>query len=110
LVKELFDKFIPLNPRSAGVLLPPSYDDDRTTSALQVADTLAYETRKGLTSKIRNPADDYMRVPMKRLLPTVCRIYKLNYKSLANIVANQSGDSIPIHPARVEELLGKDDR
>ena len=41
-----FDKFAEKNPRSAQVLLLPSYDDDKLCSALQVADTLAYEARK----------------------------------------------------------------
>lgn len=104
LAKILFDKFIEKNPRSAEVLLPPSYDDDKTTSALQVADTLAYEVRKHLTRKIVNPNDEYMRKPMERLRPFVYRIYKLDYQALKLIVARQESDSIPVSPVKVEEL------
>jgi hypothetical protein len=102
--KIVFDKFGAKNPRSAQVLLPPAYDDDRQSSALQVADTLAYEVRKLLTRKIKNPEDDYMRVPLVRLRPAVYRIYKLDYAALKLIVARQSPDSIPVKNVKVEEL------
>jgi Protein of unknown function (DUF3800) len=105
MAKVLFDKFSKKNPKSAEVLLPPSYDDDRNTSPLQVADTLAYEARKLLTRIIRNPEDDYMRVPMQRLLPSVYRLYRLDYDSLKAIVARQPADSVPLRSLTVKQLL-----
>jgi hypothetical protein len=103
LAKTLFDKFTNANPRSAQVLLPPAYEDDKTVSALQVADTLAYEARKHLTQQIRK-GDDYVRRPMQRLRPFVYRIYRLDYRALKLIVARQDPDLIPISPVRVGEL------
>lgn len=67
IAKQVFDNFKEKNPRAAEVLLPPAYENDVTTTPLQVADTLAYEIRKQLTRKIRNPDDEYMRVPLTRL-------------------------------------------
>jgi hypothetical protein len=92
IVGVLFDKIAEKNPRSAQVLLPPSYADDKLCSALQVADTLAYEARKLLTRKIRNPDDDYMRVPLIRLRPAIYRLYKLNYEahSVRTVASTQS--------------------
>jgi len=104
LAKSLFDKFLKGNPRSAEVLLPPDYKDDKTVSALQVADTLCYEARKHLTRKIAHPQDEYIRKPLERLRPFVYRIYKLDYQALKLIVARQDGDYIPISPVKVEEL------
>lgn len=103
LAKALFDKFMNGNPRSAEVLLPPEYEDDKAVSALQVADTLAYEARKHLTRQIVK-GDGYARKPMERLRPFVYRIYKLDYKALKLIVARQDPDYIPISPVKVEEL------
>jgi hypothetical protein len=78
LAPTLYEKFIKANPRSAEVLLPPNYGDDKAVSALQVADTLAYEARKHLTRQIVK-GDDYIRKPMERLRPFVYRIYRLDY-------------------------------
>ncbi len=103
LAPALFNKFRKKNKRSADVLLPPSYDDDRESSPLQVADNLAYEARKHLTRKITK-GDDFMRTAMRRLRPFVYRIYKLDYDALKLIVARQKPDSIPISPVKVEEL------
>jgi uncharacterized protein DUF3800 len=104
LAKSLFDKFLKGNPRSAEVLLPPDYEDDKTVSALQVADSLCYEVRKLLTRKIANPQDEYIRKPLERLRPFVYRVYKLDYQALKLIVAKQDRDYIPISPVKVEEL------
>ncbi len=104
IVGVLFDKFAEKNPRSAQVLLPPSFDDDKLCSALQVADTLAYEARRLLTRKIRNPDDDYMRVPLIRLRPAIYRLYKLNYEALKTIASKQSPDSIRVKHVKIEEL------
>jgi hypothetical protein len=104
LAKEVFDNFRTKNPRSATVLLPPAYDDDVATSQLQVADTLAYEIRKKLTRKIKDPDDEYMRVPLQRLLPAIYRVYKLDYRSLKVIAAHQTPDTIAIPHLMPEEL------
>lgn len=103
--KTLFDKFAPKNPKSAEVLVPPSFDDDKTTTPLQVADTLAYETRKLFNLRIQKPEDDYMRVPMIRLKPNVYRLYELDYKTLKALLARQTGDSIAVKPANISGLL-----
>lgn len=104
IAKAVFDNFGAKNPLSSQVLLPPKYDDDTTTTALQVADTLAYEIRKQLTRKIRDSSDDYMRVPLQRLLPAIYRVYKLDYDALKTIVLNQTPDSIPVAHLKPEEL------
>jgi hypothetical protein len=104
LAKRLFDRFLEGNPRSAEVLLPPDFEDDKVVSALQVADTLCYEARKHLTRKIANPQDEYIRKPLERLRPFVYRIYKLDYQALKLIVARQGSDYIPISPVKMEEL------
>jgi hypothetical protein len=102
--KSLFDKFAKKNPKSAQVLLPPDYESDTETSALQVADTLAYEVRKLFGRRIQKPEDDYMRVPMIRLRPAVYRLYELDYESLTTIVARQADDSIVLKPANLAGL------
>jgi hypothetical protein len=104
IAKKVFDNFAAKNPLSAEVLLPPQYADDIENSSLQVADTLAYEIRKRLTRKLKNPCDNYMRVPLMRLRPAIYRIYKLDYKNLKRIVENQSPDSIPVPYLRPDEL------
>jgi len=86
MAKVIFEKFSRKNPKSAEVLLSPSYDNDGNTSPLQVANTLAYEARKLLTSIVRKPDDDYVRVPMQRSLPSIYRLYKLIYDSLKAIL------------------------
>lgn len=101
----VFDKFPAKNPRAAEVLLPPDYEDDQEVSALQVSDCLVYEIRKLLTGKLKNPEAYEMRTAMKRLLPSIFRIYKLSYKSLKVIVDNQVSDSIPIKHLKPEELF-----
>jgi hypothetical protein len=101
--KTLFEKFAKKNPKSAEVLLPPDYENDIETSALQVADTLAYEVRKLFGRRLKNPEDDYMRVPMIRLRPVVYRLYELDYESLTTLVARQTDDSIILKPARLSE-------
>jgi hypothetical protein len=103
LAKPVFDKFLAGNPRSAEVLLPVNYDDDKAVSALQVADNLAYEARKHLTRQIVK-GDEYTRKPMGRLRPFVYRIYRLDYQALKLIVARQDADYIPISPVKVREL------
>ena len=102
IARQMFDSFAEKNPKSAEVLLPPTYKDDKLCSSLQVADTLAYEIRKQLTRKIRKADDDYMRVPLVRLHPAIYRIYKLAYEDLKMIVANQTPDSIAVLPAAEE--------
>jgi hypothetical protein len=104
MAKKVFDNFAKKNPLSAQVLLPPIYDDDVTNSSLQVADTLVYEIRKRLTRKIKDPNDEYMRVPLQRLLPAVYRVYKLGYDSLKVIAAHQTPDTISIPHLMPEEL------
>jgi hypothetical protein len=103
LAPTLYEKFIKANPRSAEVLLPPNYGDDKAVSALQVADTLAYEARKHLTRQIVK-GDDYIRKPMERLRPFVYRIYRLDYQALRLMVLRQDPDYIPISPMKVGEL------
>jgi hypothetical protein len=98
-----FERFLQANPRSAEVLLPLDYEQDREVSALQVADNLAYEARKHLTRQIRE-CDDYMRKPMERLRPFIYRIYRPDYDALKLIVARQNPDYIPVNPVRVMEL------
>jgi hypothetical protein len=104
LAKPLFDEFVIKNPRAAEVLLPPDYEDDKSVSALQVADTLAYEARKLLTKRIRDPENAAVRMSMQRLRPGIERIYKLDYKNLKLIVHRQSPDKIPIRFVRVEQI------
>jgi hypothetical protein len=104
LAKQVFDDFGNKNPKAAEVLLPPAYDSDIANSSLQVADTLAYEVRKLLTRKIRNPKDEYTRVPLLRLRPAIYRIYKLDYKNLKILAANQTPDGIPIQHIKPEKL------
>jgi Protein of unknown function (DUF3800) len=99
----LFQKFKVKNPRSAEVLLPPGYDDDVDSSALQTADNLAYEVRKLLTRQI-SKGDDFMRKAMERLRPFTYRVYRLDYQALKLIVARQDPDYIPIPYMKVEEL------
>jgi hypothetical protein len=103
LAKLTFDKFLKKNPRSAEVLLPLDYEDDKLVSALQVADNLAYEARKHLTRQIVK-GDDYIRKPMERFRPFIYRIYRLDYQALKLIVARQDPDYIPISPVKVNEL------
>lgn len=103
--KIIFADFPAKNPRAAEVLLPPSYEDDKHSSPLQVADTLAYEVRKLLTRKIRNPNDDYMRIPYMRLRPSVYRIYKLDYKNLTILMSKQNhADSVPLSAVGEDQL------
>lgn len=102
--KAVFDNFAKKNPRSAEVILPPQFDEDRTNSWLQVADTLAYEIRKQLTRKTKNPDDDYMRVTLRSLLPAMHRVFRLDGKNLTDITRNHSPDSIPIPHLLPEEL------
>jgi hypothetical protein len=103
LAKPAFDKFLLANPRSAEVLLPLDYEDDKTVTALQVADNLAYEARKHLTRQLVK-SDDYIRKPMGRFRPFIYRIYRLDYEALKLIIAKQRADYIPINPVKVEEL------
>jgi hypothetical protein len=104
IARQVFYNFMKKNPQSAEVLLQPTYEDDLTTSPLQVADTLAYEIRKQLTRKIRNPDDEYMRVPLTRLRPAIYRIYNLDYENLNTIIAHQSPDKISVPHLMPEEL------
>jgi hypothetical protein len=97
LAKAVFDKFIVKNPRSAKVLLPLRYDSDVEVSALQIADTLAYEVRKYLSDKLLKPEKE-PRTSFKRLLPTIHKLYRMDYEQLATIVAKQKPDMIPIEP------------
>jgi hypothetical protein len=108
MAKEMFDQFVKKNPLSGEVLFPVDYEDDVTTIPLQVADTLAYEARKFLTMKIRDPLNKYMRPPMIRLLPFVRQLYRLDYDSLKLIVDKQTNDSIPISPVSAEDFLEKE--
>jgi hypothetical protein len=105
LAKVLFDRFCEKNPKSAQVLLPPDYESDVEVSALQVADTLAYEARKLLARKIRDPHDDYMRPPLLRLLPSLYRMYRLDYDALKLTIERQRSDAIPQLDVRIEDLL-----
>jgi len=93
IAKVAYNKFLMKNPLSARILLPLNYDDDISTSALQVADMLAYEARKEMTKRIRHPERD-TRVPMARLIPGIEKIFKLDFASLRTIIDNQSPDSI----------------
>lgn len=104
MAETVFNNFAMWNPRSAGVLLIPQCDDDRTNSWLQVADTLAYEIQKQLTQETNRPSDDYMRVPLRSLLPAIHRVFMLDCKNLKEIVRNHSCDSIPIPHLLPEEL------
>ncbi len=65
---------------------------------------MAYEARKLLTRKIRNPDDDYMRVPLIRLRPAIYRLFKLNYEALKTIASKQSPDLITVKHIKIEEL------
>ncbi len=102
--KTLFDNFSTKNPRSTEVLLPPQYEDDRTNTWLQVADTLAYEICQQLLATANNTKDDYMRVSLRSLLPAIHRVFRLDYKNLKQITCNHSPDSIPIRHLLLEEL------
>lgn len=104
IARQAFDNFMTKNPKSAQVLLQPQYESDIENSALQVADMLVYEIRKKLTQKIRNPEDEYMRVPLERLLPFIYRVYKLDYQSLKVIAAHQTPDTVGIPHLMPEEL------
>ena len=98
LAKAVFDKFITKNPRSASVLLPLDYEDDIEVPALQIADTLAYEVRKYLSDKLVNPQKE-PRTAFRRLLPTIHKLYRIDYAQLSRIVEKQNpSDSIPIEP------------
>lgn len=103
--KELFDGFVSKNPKSAEVLLPPDYEDDVETSALQVADSLAYEARKCLARQIHDPEDGYVRPPLVRLLPSVYRMYKLDHAALELIIKRQKPDSIPLLDVKIDDLV-----
>lgn len=105
LAKQLFDGFTKKNPKSAEVLLPPDYEDDLDTSALQVADSLAYEARKFLSRQIRDPLDEYMRPPLIRMLPSVYRMYRLDYEALKLIIKRQEPDSIPLLDVKIEDVV-----
>lgn len=96
--KILFDKFAAKNPKSAEVLLPPDHESDIDTAALQVSDLLAYEARKLLVGKIATPPHPE-RVAMTRLMPTVQKIFRLDYDTLRMLMARQKPDSIAIRPA-----------
>lgn len=104
IAKAVFDNFAKKNPRSAEVILPPQFDEDRTNSCLQVADTLAYEICKQLTRKPKTPDDDYMRVPLRSLLPAMHRVFRLDRKNLTDIMRNHTPDSISILHLLPEEL------
>lgn len=103
IANTLFQEFKVKNPRSSEVLLPPGYDDDVESSALQVADNLAYEVRKLLTRQI-SKGDDFMRKAMERLRPFTYRMYRLDYDALKLIIDRQDPDFIPIPYMKVEEL------
>jgi hypothetical protein len=105
--KELFERFVEKNPRSAEVLLPPTYENDLDTNALQVADLLAYEARKLLSRQIRDPSDEYVRPPLVRLLPSVYRIYRLDYDALKLVIKRQEPDSVPLLDVKIEDLAVK---
>ena len=96
--KLLFDKFAAKNPKSREVLLPPDHESDMDTAALQAADLLAYEARKLLVGQLASPPQPE-RVAMIRLLPTVQKIFKLDYDTLRMLMARQKPDSISIQPA-----------
>ena len=96
--KAVFDQFIIKNPRSARVLLPLDYENDVETSAFQIADTLAYEVRKYLADKLEKPEKE-PRTAFKRLLPTIHKLYRVDYAQLRRIVEKQgTSDLIPIEP------------
>lgn len=95
--KILFDKFAAKNPKCAEVLLPPDHESDIDTAALQASDLLAYEARKLLVGQIATPPHPE-RVAMTRLLPTVQRIFRLDYDTLRMLMARQKPDSISIQP------------
>lgn len=104
IAKTVFENFAAKHPRSAEVLLPPQYGDDRIDSWLQVADTLAYELRKQLSESTKNSSADYMRVSLRSLLPALHRVFRLNCRNLIQIIGNHSPDSIPIPHLLPEEL------
>jgi hypothetical protein len=104
IAKKVFDNFAEKNPLSAKVLLQPAHDDDIKNTALQVSDSLAYEVRKELTRKIKDPEDDYMRIPLLRLKPAIYRVFKLDYKNLKVIAAHRIPDTIPIPHLMPEEM------
>ena len=104
IAKTVFDSFATRNPRSAEVLSPPQYDDNRTNSWLQVANTLAYEIGKQLLRKTKTPSDDYMRVPLRSLLPAIHRVFRLNGENLKETISNHLPDSVPIAHLRPAEL------
>jgi hypothetical protein len=95
--KQMLDDFTRKNPFCSKWLLPPHYEDDRDYVALQVADNLAYETRRLL---ITSEYDKHIpeRRAMTRLKERFSRIYKLNYEALKALLEGQQPDTIPIKP------------
>jgi hypothetical protein len=70
--------------------LPIDYEDDVSTTPLQVADMLAYEGRKHTTNTYEHP-ERPMRSQLEQLVPTIAdRFYKLDYESLKRLISMQS--------------------
>jgi hypothetical protein len=93
-VKEMFDDFTIKNPITSQFLLPPIYESDLDYLMLQVADNLAYESRRLLlTSEFDIHIPE--RIAMSRLKAQIYRIYKLNYDALKAICEAQEPESIP---------------
>jgi hypothetical protein len=92
--KQMFDEFSRKNPISSEPLLPPHYESDRDYLMLQVADNLAYESRRLL---ITTEYDTHIpeRRAMKRLKEKVYKIYKLNYETIKTIMEAQQPEAIP---------------
>jgi hypothetical protein len=95
--KQSFDSFCKKNPISTRYLLPPYYEDDQKYVGLQVADNLAFETRKLVLSERNNRKE---RVSMTRLKESgsIFQIYNLDYKSLKIIADAQAPDFNPLNP------------
>jgi len=92
--KQMFDEFCRKNPISSQPLLAPHYESDQDYLMLQVADNLAYESRRLL---ITTEYDTHIpeRRAMKRLKEKIYKIYKLNYATIKAIMEAQSPEKIP---------------
>jgi hypothetical protein len=101
--KQSFDEWCRKNPETASFLLPPDYEDDREWIVLQVADNLAYESRRLL---ITEEYDRHLpeRKAMTRLKERIYRIYKLDYASMKLVLDSQEPDVLPIKPAIANAL------
>lgn len=106
--RRLFDAFVKENPLSAELLYPIDYDDDIRLVRLQVADVLAYETRKLLTGELRGLANLKLRKSMERLLEFTYHIYRLDYNTLIRWAHSFKGDGIPIDPINTRDFTSED--